>query len=148
MRIAFAECTGRVAQRCVAARQRLEALFVLNVQSGRVTVGGSGTSAAAILEMAGLQNAAASVSGFKPVGDEALLGMRPEVIVVMKRSAGGHDAEQAIGLPALAGSPAVRDGRIVVMDGLLMLSFGPRVAEAARKLMQDAYSLGRREPVQ
>lgn len=117
----------------------LEALFILNMQSGRVTVGGTGTSADAILSLAGLANAARGVRGFRPVSDEALLALRPEIAVVMARSSGQHDGESALALPALATSPAAQQRRLVVMDGLLLLAFGPRVAEAARKLMLAAY---------
>jgi iron complex transport system substrate-binding protein len=117
----------------------LRALFILNTQSGRVTVGGSGTSADAILSLAGLVNTASSVTGFKPVSDEALLTMRPEVAVVMARSSGEHDAKAALALPALATSPAAQNGKVIVMDGLMLLGFGPRVAEAARSLMREAY---------
>ena len=50
--------------------------------------------------------------------------------------------EQAVALAGLADTPAGRDGRIVVMDGLKLLGFGPRtpaaVAELARALHPDA----------
>jgi iron complex transport system substrate-binding protein len=117
----------------------LRALFVLNVQSGRVTVGGTGSSADAILKLAGLENAAAEINGFKPVGDEALIGMQPDIVITMRRTAGGHDAEQVLALPGLASSAAGQSRRIVVMDGLYLLGFGPRVASAARELMATAY---------
>lgn len=117
----------------------LRALFVLNLQSGRATVGGNSTSADAILRLAGLENAARSVNGFKPVSDEALFAMKPEVIVVMARSSGQHDADAALALPTLASSPAARERRVIIMEGLLLLGFGPRVADAARQLMTSAY---------
>lgn len=117
----------------------LRALFVLNLQAGRVTVGGDGSSADAILKLAGLENAASMISGFKPAGDEALIGMRPDIIVTMQRGTGGHDTEQVLGLPGLAASPAGRARRVIVMDGLYLLGFGPRVATAARELLAAAY---------
>jgi iron complex transport system substrate-binding protein len=117
----------------------LRALFVLSVQAGRITVGGDGSSADAILKLAGLENAASAISGFKPVGDEALINMMPDIIVTMRRGAGGHDTEQVLALPGLAASPAGQARRVVVMDGLYLLGFGPRVAGAARELMATAY---------
>jgi iron complex transport system substrate-binding protein len=120
-------------------KKPLRALFVLSVQSGRATVGGTGSSADAILKLAGLENAASMVQGFKPVGDEALLEMKPDVVVVLRRSAGGHDASEAVKLPGLNGSSAARGNRVIAMDGLYLLGFGPRVAEAARELMTVAY---------
>ncbi len=117
----------------------LRALFVLNVQAGRVTVGGDGSSADAVLKLAGLENAASTISGFKPVGDEALIGMKPDIVITMRRGAGGHDTDQVLALPGLAASPAGQTRRVVVMDGLYLLGFGPRVASAAGELMAAAY---------
>lgn len=119
----------------------LRALFVLSVQSGRATIGGTDTSAGAILGLAGLVNTANDVSGFKPVGDEAIHAMRPDVIVIMKRSSGsGHEAAEVLAMTGLAQSPAGRNKRLIEMDGLYLLGFGPRVASAARDLMRAAYS--------
>lgn len=118
----------------------LRALFVLSVQSGRATVGGSGTSADAILKLSGLDNAASDIAGFKPVSDEALHAMAPDVIVTMRRATGGgHDNSQVLELAGLSRSPARQQGRVIEMDGLYLLGFGPRVASAARELMHAAY---------
>ncbi len=126
-----------------AVTKPLRALFILNVVNGRATVGGSGTSADAILKLAAIDNAAASITGFKPVGDEALIEMRPDIVVTMKRVAGaGHDAAQIWSLAGLQKTPAAADRRMVEMDGQYLLGFGPRVASAARDLMRAAYPMG------
>ncbi|NJO22581.1 MAG: ABC transporter substrate-binding protein [Sphingomonadales bacterium] len=59
-----------LAEQRAAIKRPLRALFLLSMQGGRATVGGSGTSADAILKLAGAENAAASVNGFKPLVDE------------------------------------------------------------------------------
>lgn len=147
------EAGGRLAARVAgelaaldADRRRIakpmRALIVLNVQSGRVIVGGEETSADAILRLAGLENAVTGLKGFKPVGDEALLAMQPEFVIVM-RSSGNHEAATASAVPGLAASPAGKYNRFLSMDGLYLLGFGPRVASAARDIMRAAYpSLG------
>jgi iron complex transport system substrate-binding protein len=118
-------------------RRPVRALFVLGVQNGRVMVGGQATSADAILKLAGAQNVAAGVTGFRPVADEALVQMAPEVIVTMRRSGDGdaHDVSQLFALKGIASTPAGATRRILAMDGLLMLGFGPRTPAAARELM-------------
>lgn len=116
----------------------MRALFVLNAQAGRVMVGGGETSADAILRLAGLENAASELKGFKPVGDEALLAMAPEFVVVM-RSSGDHETATVPSVAGLAASPAGKNNRFLSMDGLYLLGFGPRVASAARDLMREAY---------
>lgn len=127
-----------LASRGAAIKRRLRVLFVLNVQNGRATVGGAGTSADAILELAGADNAAASVSGFKPIVDEALLEMMPDAIVTMRRS-GSHDTDQLLAMRGVMGTLAGVAQRIVAMDGLYLLGFGPRTPAAALDLMRQLY---------
>jgi len=113
-------------------------LFVLNVVNGRVMVGGSHSSADAILRLAGAENAAASVNGYKPISDEALVEARPDAIVSMSR-AGNHDTGQIASIKGLSASPAVKNKRIIEMDGLYLLGFGPRAPAAALDLMRRLY---------
>ncbi len=122
-------------------KRRVRALFVLSVQNGRVSVGGKSTSADAILKLAGAENAASAVTGFRPVPDEAIIEMAPDVIVAMRRSSGNdaHDMSQLFALKGVQSTPAGKDKRIVMMDGLYLLGFGPRAPAAARDLMHALY---------
>lgn len=118
----------------------LKAIFLLGVQNGRATIGGTGSSGDAILKLAGLENAATSFSGYKPLVDEALIELQPDIIVVMQRADKNHDAAKALdGLTGLAQTPAGKAKRIVAMDGLYLIGFGPRAPAAARELMLSAY---------
>ncbi|MEM8569384.1 MAG: ABC transporter substrate-binding protein [Pseudomonadota bacterium] len=110
-------------------------LFILSAQGGRIMAGGDGTGAEAIIELAGGENALTGVEGYKPLSDEAVVAAAPEVILMMDRD-GDHSAadEELFAMPALAGSPAASDGRVIRMDGLYLLGFGPRTAEAVRDL--------------
>ena len=113
-------------------------LFVLNVVNGRVMVGGSNSSADAILKLAGAENAAATINGYKPISDEALVEARPDAIVSMSR-AGNHDTGQVASIRGLSASPAVQNKRVIEMDGLYLLGFGPRAPAAALDLMRRLY---------
>ena len=119
----------------------LRALFVLAVQNGRVMVGGQNTSADAILKLAGAKNVADDVTGFRPLPDEAILALAPDVIVAMRRSSDkdGHDLSQLSGLKGVQSTPAGAAKRIIVVDGLYTLGFGPRAPAAARDLMAKFY---------
>jgi iron complex transport system substrate-binding protein len=121
-------------------RRPVRALFVLGVQNGRIMVGGKGTSADAALSLAGAQNAAAGVNGFRPVGDEAVLQMAPEAIVGMRRTGdnGGHDLSQLFALKGVQVTPAGAAKRLILTDGAYLL-FGPRVPDAARDLLRALY---------
>jgi iron complex transport system substrate-binding protein len=122
-------------------KSRKRALFILAMQNGRATVGGTGTDADAMLRLAGADNAAAGVSGWKPVSDEQLAEFAPDAVVVMRRGDGDRQvASQALALPGLGQSPAAKSHRLIEMDGLYLLGFGPRAAKAARDLMTSLYS--------
>jgi iron complex transport system substrate-binding protein len=120
-------------------KQPMRVLFVLNVANGRATVGGSHSSADAILRLAGAENAAAAVNGYKPISDEALVEVRPDAVVAMRRSGSGHEADHIASMKGLSTSPAVKNKRIIEMDGLYLLGFGPRAPAAALELMRALY---------
>ena len=122
--------------------ERPSVLFLLSVGTGAPLAAGRETSAAGIIEMAGGRNALTDFSGFRPLSPEAAAATRAEVVLVTERTLerlGGRDA--LLGRPELAASPAAADGRLVAMDGLLLLGFGPRtpqaVAELAKALHPD-----------
>jgi heme transport system substrate-binding protein len=122
-------------------KARKKVLFILAVQNGRATVGGSGTGADAILQLAGADNAAVGVSGYKPVSDEQLMEFAPDAVVVMNRGDGDrHGAGQALALPGLSQTPAAKTKSLIEMDGLYLLGFGPRAPSAAHDLMKALYA--------
>lgn len=122
-------------------KNRKKVLFILAVVNGRATVGGSGTSADSILQLAGADNAAAGVTGFKPVSDEQLTEFAPDAVVIMRRGGGDqHLSTQALTLPGLSQSPAAKTNNLIAMDGVYLLGFGPRAPSAARDLMKAIYA--------
>ncbi len=111
------------------------AIFLLSVEGGRLMAAGGGTGADAILRLAGAENALSGFEGYKLVSAEAVLAAAPEAVVMMDRGGDhGASAEALFALPGLAGTPAAEAGRLVKMDGLLLLGFGPRTAEAVTAL--------------
>lgn len=137
-----AELDGRF-KRLAEARAKItrptKALFVLSVQNGRPLVGGQGTTADAMLNLAGATNVAASLSGWKPLSDEGLIVAAPEAIVMMGHGPGG-DAPDVFSFPAFAATPAANGRRQIVMDSLYLLGFGPRTPDAAHDLMAALHS--------
>lgn len=117
----------------------LRAIFVLAVQNGRATIAGSHTSADAILKLAGAENAAATASGYKPLADESAMELAPDAIVTMKHGGTSFSSDSVLSVKGLQSSPAAQHNRIIEMDGLYLLGFGPRSARAARDLMQALY---------
>ncbi len=119
--------------------ERAKALFVLSLANGRIMAAGEGTSAAAMIEMAGAENALQGFSGYKPVNDEAVLEAQPDVIVMMARGDHAATIQEVLSHPALSRTPAAADKRVIAMDGLYLLGFGPRIANAVHDLAAAIY---------
>lgn len=115
-------------------------LFILSAQGGRIMAGGAGSSAEGIIRLAGGVNAATGFAGFKQMTDEAVLAAAPDVILMMDRD-GNHSVQDAelFALPSLASSPAAKSGKVIRMNGLKLLGFGPRTAQAAHLLHAALY---------
>ncbi|RBO52586.1 hemin ABC transporter substrate-binding protein [Rhodovulum sp. BSW8] len=109
-------------------------LFVLSVQGGRLLASGRGTAADGIIRLAGGVNAVDAFEGYKPLTDEAVAQAAPEVILMMAREGAEDLAAEVLALPAVRTTPAAASGALVSMDGLYLLGFGPRTAQAVRDL--------------
>jgi iron complex transport system substrate-binding protein len=120
-------------------KKPVRALFVLSVQNGRAMVAGRGTAADAIFALAGAENVAASINGYKPLADEAAVELAPEVIVTMSSPVPGQELRKMLELPVFRSTPAAANNRLIEMDGNYLLNFGPRAGQAARDLMHALY---------
>lgn len=110
-------------------------LFILSVQNGAPLVGGRDTTADEMIRLAGGVNSAAEITGYKPMSREAILAAAPDAVLMMEQHAerlGG--LERVLARPEIALTPAGRAGRGIVMDGMLLLGFGPRTPEAVATL--------------
>ena len=110
-------------------------VLLVSSHTGKLEGAGTETAADAVLRLAGASNVMAGEKGYKAISGEAAAALRPDVIVTTTMSIaslGGLDAFLA--QPGLSATPAARDKRIVVMDDLLLLGFGPRLPEALRQL--------------
>ncbi|HET9070044.1 MAG TPA: ABC transporter substrate-binding protein, partial [Amaricoccus sp.] len=145
-----AALSGRVAAEMAAVEAALSPLaetpsvvFLISVGRGAPMAAGSGTAADAMIRLAHAKNAVEGFEGYKPLSAEAAIGLAPDAVLLPDHAveaAGG--AERALTLAGLGRTPAGRDNRVVVMDSLKLLGFGPRtpvaVAELARALHPDA----------
>lgn len=115
-------------------------MFILSTQGGRIMASGTGTAAQAMIEMAGGQNAVSAFEGYKSMTDEAVILSAPDVILMMERG-GTHDSviDDLVKLPAIAATPAGANRSVIRMDGLYLLGFGPRTADAVSELTNALY---------
>ncbi|MAM25456.1 MAG: hemin ABC transporter substrate-binding protein [Marinobacter sp.] len=131
----------RDADRSEADKKRV--LFVLSTQGGKINASGSGTAADALIRMAGGVNAITDYDGYKQITGEALGLAAPDVILMMDRG-GDHGVadDELFDMPSIRLTPAAQTRSVVRMDGLLLLGFGPRTAQAVRMLNEALYAQG------
>ena len=116
-------------------RDRPRVLFVLAHTGGSPMVAGRNTAADAMIQLARGENAGAGFEGYKPLTAEAAAMARPDVILITDEG-----VKELGGIPALWGNaalPLTRAGerrRVVSMNSLYLLGFGPRLPEAVRDL--------------
>jgi iron complex transport system substrate-binding protein len=110
-------------------------LFLFSVGEGAPMVGGLKTSADAIIRLAGGRNAIDSFEDFKPASSEGVIAAAPDVVLVTEltlEKLGGIDG--LLQRQDIAQTPAGKARRVVAMESLLLLGFGPRTPQAIRTL--------------
>lgn len=118
-----------------AVKDKPRVLFLFSVGEGAPMVGGRKTSADAIIALAGGQNAIDSFEEFKPASSEGIIAAAPDVVLVSDMTLeklGGM--EGLLQRPDIAQTPAGKAKRVVAMESLLLLGFGPRTPQAIRDL--------------
>jgi iron complex transport system substrate-binding protein len=105
----------------------------------RLSGAGSDTAADAFIRYAGGINPLSVYSGYKPVSEEWLVKAEPDVVLMLSDGNGGPTREEVFSHKALQQTPAANSQSLVVLEGPYMLGFGPRTAEAIRKLAAALY---------
>lgn len=130
-----AQLAPAVAALAALAPSATRAVVLLGIRDGAPIGAGTDTSAHGVLAMAGAQNALADFEGWKPVSLEAMANGGADFVVMPKRgatAAGG--AAAVLRHPAIAPSLRGREDRLILMDGMALLGFGPRTLQAALEL--------------
>ncbi len=110
-------------------------LFVLNHVSGTPMTAGRDTPVDGIISLSGAQNVAEGIKGYKPLTPEAAVALQPDVILTTSQGIENENGADALfRKPGLSLTPAAKNRRIVAMDTLLLVGFGPRTVKAALDL--------------
>lgn len=127
----------RLRERVGSAGSRPTAVVLIAAGAGNLMAAGRDTTADGMLRLAGARNAIDDWSGYRPLSAEAVIGAAPDWIVLTRsalEALGGRSGLRDH--PGLGTTPAARGDRIVAMDGLLLLGFGPRTPAAAQRLAE------------
>ena len=118
------------------------ALFVLSHAAAQIRVAGRDTAADAMLRYAGAVNVfGEGFAGYKPLTPESAIAAAPQVIIATEQgleATGGIDG--LLRAPGLAQTPAGRARRVIALDALLLLGFGPRLPQAVTVLADALFA--------
>jgi ABC-type Fe3+-hydroxamate transport system substrate-binding protein len=93
------------------------------------------------LRAGGFTNAAASVRGYQPFSLESLLAKQPAIYIVPSAAPREQVLRDLRASPALSKLKSVREGRVLVINGDLLLRPGPRLKEGIETLRAEAKKL-------
>lgn len=121
-------------------KSRPKVMFIYARGPQGAQISGSGTSADAMIHLAGGVNAFGQAQGYKPLTAEAAVAAAPDVILMLS---GGLESVDGIDgllkLPGIAQTPAAKNRRIVALDDLYLLGFGPRLGRAVQDLTMQLH---------
>jgi iron complex transport system substrate-binding protein len=110
-------------------------LFIYARGGGTVNVAGQDTAADAMITLAGGVNAVSGYKGYKPITAEAVVAAAPDIILIPSRGLESiNGIKGLLSQPGLAETPAGKAQKVIAMDDLLLLGFGPRLGEAVSQL--------------
>ena len=112
--------------------------IIMALRDGVPFAAGNDTSADGVIEMAGAENVFASFDGWKPVSLEVMISSDPSFIVMPERGmamSGGRDS--VLSHPSVRTTIAGQKGRVIAVDGMTLLGFGPRTLQAALDLQKE-----------
>lgn len=118
-----------------ALSRRPRVLFVFARGETALVVAGKKTAAQHMLDIVGFENAIAEYEGYRPLTAESAIVAKPDLILVAESHDRRLDLDSVLALPGIAKTPAGEKRRVLFVDALEFLGFGPRVGRAARGLV-------------
>ncbi|GAB2787463.1 ABC transporter substrate-binding protein [Halomonas shantousis] len=120
----------------------LRGMFLLSHSGMTPMVAGQDTGGGGIMQAVGIENAFASLNGYRPVGSEGLVSHQPQVIIATTLGVQALGGEEGVwALPGMALTPAGRNQRLLIFDDLALLGFGPRTPDTLLKLRRALETL-------
>ncbi len=115
-------------------------MFILSHGQNQIRIAGQDTAAEAMIRYAGASNAVQGFTGYKLLTPEAAIAAAPDIILVTDQGlAAAGNAAELLKLPGLSHTPAGRAKRVLSLEALELLGFGPRLPQALARLAQGLH---------
>lgn len=133
----FDDALGYIAQQSTSTRKP-EAIFVLAVRNGNLSVAGKGSRANELLKMIGVSNPVEQqIYNYQPLSAEAAININPAIIFMLEQGVSMSGGQQAVlNNPVLKHTRAFDQQRLIIMPNDA-LSFGPRLGQMMRHVFQQ-----------
>ena len=126
---------NQVTQQVAADRRPKPRVLFMFSPGPSPQVAGQGTAADAMIRLSGAVNALTGFQGYRPMTAEAMASAAPDIILTTDQGLDALGGTEKFWLrPELALTPAYRRRALISQDALLLLGFGPRLAQAVREL--------------
>lgn len=136
----FRKEMAEVAAKVAKLPRRPRALFVLAGGARPTLVGGRGSNVAALLELAGADNVAKGVDGFKAMSTEAMIEAAPEFILTNQDGTTPVDGVPvALMAPGARDTPAGKAGRLITIPGQYLQGMGILTPQGIRLLARQLH---------
>ncbi len=129
-----------IVKKASAGRQGPKVLCIYNRGTSSFDVAGNNTFSN-ILPFVNATPAVTGVEGYKPLNTEALIAANPDFLLMFEsgvKSLGG--VEGVLKVPGVDQTTAGKKKQVIVMDGVKLSNFGPRLGEAVKELAEILYS--------
>ena len=131
----------QIKKRVAKKKAHPKILFIYARGIRTVMVGGAHSSADSMIVLTGGKNAASAIRGFKPIDPEWVIKASPDIVLMLDRGVQSLGGPKGVwSLPGVALTPAGKNKRLIQMDDLLLLGFGPRLGEALEQLHKKVHS--------
>ena len=111
-----------------------KAMLILSMGGTSPVVAGRNTSGNGFISMIGAQNIFESHEGWKPVSDESILKINPDIIIIPQREVHKNsNIASFLDSSHLKKTKAFKNNNIISEDAMAMLGFGPRTIDIALK---------------
>lgn len=131
---------GKAMVKLNGASKKPKVLFVYAQGVGLMSVAGKGSHIEAIISLAGGRNAVQEFNDFKPYSTESLIQTNPDIILLFDFGASSLGGKQGIlRMPGVSLTNAGKTGRIISMNGPLLINFANRLPQAITELNKLLY---------
>jgi iron complex transport system substrate-binding protein len=121
--------------------KQLNAVVLLSIGQRGPVAAGENTVPNLLLNLAGINNLAHGLEGYKPFSSELLAKKKLDLVLIPSHVIAGLGGKEAVCQNQIIKIAMTEGCNIYVMDGLLLMGFGARLDQAVGQIIEQANTL-------